>query len=245
MFCNTGGFLKKLPLALRQLIPTLIMIGLVALAGGTDVFSKVVHDLVSKSLHQRVAEFMPYAINLMFVLIFFNIAYVLFHPLSCGVQRVLGKTDATERGKQLATRAFKLVYWSVIVIFVLSLFAQELMGKFVLGFSVLGAALTLAMQGAASDFIAGWMMQFSRRVRVGDDIKVLGSDGPEGKVLDVDYVQTVLETTDGVVTVPNRQMWEKAVKVKKPEPSKLILPEGFVRTPATDAAKTEKKGLFS
>lgn len=244
MFCNTGGFLKKLPLVLRQLIPTFIMVGLVALAGGTHVFPKVVHDLVSTSLHHRVTDFMPYAINLLIGGILFNLAYVLFHPLSCGVTHFLGKTDATDRGKQLAARAFKLLYWAIIVLFVLSMFAQELMGKLVLGFSVLGAALTLAMQGAASDFIAGWMMQFSRRVRVGDEIKVLGSEGVEGKVLDVDYVQTVIETEDGTVTVPNRQMWEKAVKVKKPAPSKLILPTDFVRTPVKETETPAKKGIF-
>ncbi len=231
------GF-KAIPLTVRRLLPTIVLLVLAVLAGATDTFSTTVHELFSKSLRERAAEFMPSVINILIVAILANIAWLLYHPLCNALARVLNDSGASDRGKQFALKVIKLAYWAVIGFVILSGFASELMGKFLLGFSVLGAALTLAMQGAANDFISGVQMQFTKRVRSGDNVQILGLD-VAGKVVDVGYTSTLIEAADGIISVPNRLVWERAIKVKPPAPAKhlIIVPPGIELSDGS-----EKKG---
>lgn len=223
-----GKILNKVPVTLRRLLPTIVLIILAVLAGATDVFSTTVHEIFSKSLKERAIGLMPYAVNLLIILILANIAWLLYHPLMRALERVLNNSGASERGKQFAVKVLKLVYWATITLVILTFFASELMGKVVLGVGVFGAALTLAMQGAANDFISGVQMQFTKRVRSGDTIQIVGMD-VTGKVLDVGYTSTVVEAADCLISVPNRQVWDHAIKVKKPEPEQhhILMPPGI------------------
>lgn len=223
------GLFNRIPAGIRKLLPTIVLLTLAILAGATDIFSSQVHDLVSGVFKERLSSMTPILVDLLVAGVIFNIAWLLSGPVERIAAKAFDRTGASLRGKQLGMKVVQLVFWGIIVVFVLSMFASELMGKFVLGFSVLGAALTLAMQGAANDFICGVLMQFTQRVRAGDDIKVIGMPEVEGKVVDVGYLSAVIESADGVLSVPNRKVWESALKVKKhvPPPSKLILPSGF------------------
>lgn len=219
---------NKLPAWVRKLMPSLTLLTVLVLVLGTDWFNSAVKNWVETTLKERATSLMPVAIDLLIAGVILNIAWLAHGPLSRMAEKAFDRSGASERGKQLGLKVVTLVFWGFVVMTVLSMFASELMGKFVVGFSVLGAALTLAMQGAANDFICGVLMQFSQRVRCGDDIKVVGME-VDGKVKDIGYLSTTVDGADGVLTVPNRKIWESVLKVKKPQkkPSLLILPESF------------------
>ena len=84
------------------------------------------------------------------------------------------------------------------------------------------------MQGAANDFISGVLLHFSPKLKEGDDISLVGLE-VKGKVLDIGYLSTRVEGPDGLLVVPNREVWSRAVKVGKPvkAPSPIILPPGY------------------
>jgi small-conductance mechanosensitive channel len=220
-----GRLFNKLPAWMRKLMPTIVLLVLAIIAGATDVFSVNVQDFVQNTLKAKVMSWIPILVDLLIAGVVFNLAWLLHDPLKRMAEKAFERSHASDRGKQLGMKAVILVFWAVVIFFITSMFASELMGKFVLGFSVLGAALTLAMQGAANDFICGVLMQFSCRLREGDDIKTIGMD-VEGKVRSVGYLSTTVESADGVISVPNRKIWESALKVKKAPPSKIIIPSG-------------------
>ncbi len=220
------GFFNKLPAILRKLLPTILLLTVAIVAGGTDVFSSQVQEFVSTTFKKRGAELMPMVWDLIIAGVILNLAWLLYEPLKKVALKAFDRTSVSPRGKQLGMKVVQLGFWGIATFLVLSMFASEFMGKFVLGFTLLGAALTLALQGAANDFICGVLMQSTQRVQPGDNIKVIGLE-VEGKVKDVGYFTTVVEGEDGVLSVPNRKIWESALKVKKPAPSKLILPPSW------------------
>ncbi len=223
------GFFSKLPAILRKLLPTILLLTVAIVAGGTDVFSSQVQEFVSTTFQKRGAELMPVVLDLVIGGVILNLAWLLYGPMKKVALQAIERSGASDRGKQVGMKIVQLAFWGVAIFLVLSMFASQLMGKFVVGFSLLGAALTLAMQGAANDFICGVLMQFTQRVRVDDNIKVIGLE-VEGKVKDVGYLTTSVESEDGVLSVPNRKIWESALKVKKCASSKLILPPDYTKS---------------
>lgn len=238
--CMIRNLWNRLPGWLRKLIPALVVLTLVIVGGNSTVLSEQFHQFVTVTLKERVKGLVPIASDLLIGGTLLYIAWLLSPQLMKYAKKALDRTHASDRGKSLFMRGVQLAYWVIVVSSVLSMFAADLMGKMVLGATVLTAALTLAMQGAANDFISGLMMQFTQRLRPGDEVKVIGIAEVEGKIVDVGYLSTVVETADGVLSVPNRKIWESPLKVKKPAPppppppSKLILPPGY------DACRKEK-----
>jgi small-conductance mechanosensitive channel len=222
-----------LPAWLRKLMPTIILLVIATVAGATDVFSSQVQDFIQVTMKAKLAELAPFGMNLLIAVIICNIAWLVHGHVKQWAEKAFDRAGATARGKQLGMKVVMLAFWGVLLLIMFSMFAGELMGKFVFGFSVAGAALTFAMQGAANDFICGVLMQFTCRVREGDDMKVIGME-VEGKIRDVGYLSTTVESSDGMLSVPNRKIWESALKVKKTPPSKLILPSGFSRSKGSD-----------
>lgn len=217
---------QGLPRLLRKLLPTIILLVIGVVAGATNVFSDQVRNLVTTAFHERTATIMPMLVNLLVVAILFNFAYLFYHPVWCGIERMMKSSGASERVVSFTVRSVKLGYWAVASLTILSIFAPDLMGKMVLGVSVLGAAITFALQDAAKNFISGLRVQLSTKVRPGDNVKTLGSPDIDGKVIDIGYLATTVQTDAGVLTVPNTQIWERPVLQKKPEKSKIILPPG-------------------
>lgn len=222
------SILRKLPAALRKLLPTIILMTIGILAGATDVFSAHVHRLVSTTLNERAKALMPMAVNFLIIAILFNIAYLLYGPAVATAERVLRQSGASDRGKTFALRAAKLLYWLLTTFTIVSIFAPELMGKLFLSFSVLGAAITLALQESAKNFICGLLMQFTRRVQPGENLKAMGGSDVEGKIVDIGYLFTVVEGENGTMTVPNTHIWDRSLLQKK-EQSKILLPPGVDR----------------
>ena len=210
---------------IRRFIPMLIVLALVAVAAATDVFSLGLQQAIRQALVDYAHKLMPFAIDMLIAAVLVNLAWVFYKPMTIGVEKVLEKTHASPRGKDLALKLFKFFYWMIVVFLVLSLTAAEFLGRFVVGFGVFGAALTLSMQGAANDFICGLLIQFCRKVTEGDQVKIEGLD-VKGKVAEVGMLSTTVDTATDVIRVPNREVWARAVKTEKPAKSKIILPPG-------------------
>jgi small-conductance mechanosensitive channel len=218
---------KILTGSVRKLLPTILLVSVAIIAGATDIFSNTVRDVVSKVFAEYGQKVLPFAIQALIGGIVINIAYLLYQPIRSGVEKALQKQGASDRGKNLALKSLQLVYWGMAVFLAAAIIAPDLLSKLFLGISLLGAALTLAMQGAANDFISGVLLHFSPKLKEGDDIALIGLD-VKGKVQDIGYLSTRIEGPDGLLVVPNREVWSRAVKVVKPvkAPSLIIIPPG-------------------
>ncbi|MBX9690198.1 MAG: mechanosensitive ion channel family protein [Candidatus Obscuribacterales bacterium] len=210
----------------RKLLPTVVLITLAVLALGTDVFSQDVHETIRAVFTDYLVKLKPFAMDLLLAAILVNFAWLFYKPVTTGFEKVLEKTSASERGKDLSTKLFKFFYWAIVVFLVLSLTAAEFLSRFVVGFGVFGAALTLSLQGAANDFVCGLFIQITRKVNDNEQIKLEGVD-VKGKVVSIGSLSTIVDTETDVVHVPNREIWARAVKVAKPSKSPIILPPGF------------------
>ena len=234
---------KKLPGAVRKLLPTIVLVVLAVLAGATNVFTSEVHKLVAKLFQDFAKQLLPFAVNALVGAIVLNLAYLLYHPLRNALLRVMKSGQASERHKNLIVRGMQLAYWGVALFVALTIVAPDVLSKVFLGGSFLIAALIVALQGVANDLICGIMLQFSPRCKKGDEICPIGLENAKGTVDEIGYLSTRIETADGVVRVPNREIWARAIKVVAPvkPPSLIILPPG-VTVERDDGKPQEKQG---
>lgn len=210
----------------QKFLPMLLVIVLVTVASVTDVFSPYIHVTLRQAFLDYFHKMLPFAIDLMFGALMVNIAWVFYKPFCTAFEAVLSKTHASDRGKDLSLKLFKFFYWSVVAVLVLSLTAAEFISRFIVGFGVFGAALTLSLQGAANDFICGLLIQFTRKITEKDEVKVEGLD-VQGSVREVGMLSTTIESKADVIRVPNREIWARALKTKKPAKSPLLLPPDY------------------
>ncbi|MDR3613639.1 MAG: mechanosensitive ion channel family protein [Candidatus Obscuribacterales bacterium] len=205
---------------LKKLIPTFVLIALAYLAGGTSVFDDRVHQIVGKAFTDFGAQLLPFAINLLVSLVVLNIAYVFYHPVKDTALKAMLKARASERAQLFGIKALALLYWFMALLIALTIIFPDVFSKLLLGASLLGAAITLALQGAANDFICGVLLQFTPKFKIGDEIIIggLALDGKDvtGRVTDINYLATTLVTASGTINVPNRELWSRPVKVIDP-----------------------------
>lgn len=198
----------------RKLIPLVIVVGLASLVAGTDVLSAAVQNQVIDLFKSYAQGLVPYTANICVGLIFVCLMNLLYDPMKVGLDKALNLGHADERGKRVVSRAVLLIYWIFVVVVGVSFIAPDFLAKLVVGFGLFGAAIALALQGLANDLIAGVMLNFRPKFCLGDDIELIGV-AVKGKVVDIGYVLTVLDTAEGTITVPNREVWSKPVKVSK------------------------------
>ncbi|MCA9802057.1 MAG: mechanosensitive ion channel family protein [Cyanobacteria bacterium HKST-UBA02] len=206
----------------KKFLPLIILIGLAVLAGGTNVFSDALQNQVVEVFRKYLEQLVPMSANIFAGLLILSLMYVLYDPLTVGVDRALAATSASNRGKVFVARSLRLAYWVGAVLIGVSFIAPGFFSKIALGVGLLGAALTLALQGLANDLIAGVMLSFSPKVQVGDDIELVGLS-VKGKVSDIGYVMTVIQGSGERFSVPNREIWSRAVRTSLPK-SSIIRP---------------------
>lgn len=217
----------------RKLIPLVLVVGLASLVAGTDVLSAAVQNQVIDLFKSYAQGLVPYTANICVGLIFVCLMNLLYDPMKVGLDKALNLGHADERGKRVVSRAVLLVYWIFVVVVGVSFIAPDFLAKLVVGFGLFGAAIALALQGLANDLIAGVMLNFRPKFCLGDDIELIGV-AVKGKVVDIGYVLTVLDTAEGTITVPNREVWSKPVKVSKVGVSATT--GGAITCPSADTA---------
>lgn len=221
-----------------KLLPMVVLLVLLFLAGGTDIFSQGVHIALREAIVDYFHKLMPFVIDLIIAAILVNVAWLFYKPSCTALEKMLERGHASERGRILSIKLFKFFYWAVAVFIVLSFTAAELLGRFVIGFGVFGAALTLSLQGAANDFICGLLIQMTRKLSEDDEIKLEGVD-VAGKVVAVGYLSTNIDSDANYIRVPNREIWSRAVKIKKPAKSSILLPPGVEYTCAASNGESK------
>jgi small-conductance mechanosensitive channel len=227
----------------KKAVPLLIIVGLATVFAGTDVLSAAVQTQIIEVLKTYVKGIVPYTANIFVGLIFICLANLLYDPMKAGLEKALNLSHADERGRRVVSRAVLLIYWLVAILVGVSFIAPDFLSKLVVGFGLFGAAIALALQGIANDFIAGVLLNFRPKFCVGDEIELIGV-AVKGKVVDIGYVLTVLDTAEGTFTVPNREVWSRPVKVTKPGAGKgtesggITCPSAPADAASTNAATT-------
>jgi small-conductance mechanosensitive channel len=194
---------------------------------------------VGKAFADFGSKLQPFAVNLLVSLVVLNISYVFYHPIKETAQKAMLRARASERAQLFGIKALGLSYWLVSALVALTIVFPDVFSKLLLGASLLGAAITLALQGAANDFICGVLLQFTPKFKIEDQITIgglaLDSKDVTGRVTDISYLATTIATTSGVINVPNRELWSRAVKVIDPNyraPDPVSTTEG---TPSSNA----------
>lgn len=211
----------------RKLLPMFTILALAILVASTNILGESVRDTVRSALTELTGQVVPLLKNLLIGLIVFNVAWVLYSPICRGLEKLMVQGGASPRAKELSLKLVKFVYWAFTLFLLFTFAAADVLGKFVVGFGVFGAALTLSLQGLANDFLCGLMIQFARKINEGEEIQI--DDKLQGKVRSVGYLSTIIDGETAVIHIPNREIWARAVKVLKPKKSPLILPPGYDR----------------
>lgn len=200
----------------RKLLPMVTVLILGLLAAVTDFFGQAVREVVSKALEEYATKIVPTVVNLLIAALLLNVAWLLYGPICSGVEVFLKRSGASQRGKDMLAKLLKLGYWGGSVFVVLTLTGSQLLGNLVIGFSVFGAALTLALKDVMNDFICGLFTQGSAKVTEGDVVELEGLK-VKGKVQSVGYLTTVLVSAEATTRVPNREIWARAVHCPHPQ----------------------------
>lgn len=209
------------------LIVALACLGLLSQGGG--LATELLARFQTSDIGGLKDKLMPIGVNLLIGLLFLSISYLFYKPLKVALNAALDRAGASNRGKVMLVRSLQLGYWLIVVFVVASVVAPEILSKLFLGASILSAAIVLSLQGAAGDLLSGIFLNVTKRFQPGDNIEVIGMDKIKGKVLDIGYLSTQVKLADGEVTIPNKDLWSKPVKVvaeTKPV-STIILPPGY------------------
>ena len=119
---------------------------------------------------------------------------------------------------------YALALTGIFTVLVVALNVSGLpVGQLVLGGAVTGVLLGISAQQSLANLFAGMVLLFARPFRVGDRVRFrAGALGGtlEGTVTDVSITYVRLETTDGVIFVPNAQALAATVgPLPPPEPA--------------------------
>jgi len=224
-------------------IALVVSLGCLALLSKGGVFAS---ELLSKFEAADVAglkeKLLPFGVNLLTGALFLSIAYLFYRPVKMALVRALDTAGASARGKTLLVRSVQLSYWAIVIFVFASVVAPEILSKLFLGASILSAAVVLSLQGAAGDLLGGLLLNVSRRMSPGDNIEVIGMEKVKGKVEDIGYLSTLIKTSDGTISVPNKDLSSKPLKIITEKPkSPIIFPPGYdFKRDATEDKPREK-----
>src|SRR3984957_4889620 len=132
---------------------------------------------------------------------------------------------------------YALVLASIFAVLVITLNIASLpVGQLVLGGAVTGVLLGIAAQQSLSNLFAGMVLLFARPFRVGDRVRFRAGALAgllDGTVTDISIAYVRLETTDGLVFVPNSQALAACV-------GPLPAPEPGPEAPAAELAAPQR-----
>lgn len=210
-------------------IALVVSLGCLALLSKGGVFASELHSKFEAADIAGLKEkLMPLGVNLLTGLLFLSIAYLFYRPVKTALVKALDSAGASARGKTLLLRSVQLSYWAIVIFVFASVVAPEILSKLFLGASILSAAVVLSLQGAAGDLLGGLLLNVSRRMSPGDSIEVIGMDKVKGTVEDIGYLATLVKTPDGTISVPNKDLSSKPIKIVTEKPkSSIILPPGY------------------
>lgn len=192
--------------AVKKFAPTIVLVIVMLLAGGTNLLSQAMHELVGASLQEFLQSLKPHIVKLAIACIAVNLLWVCFQPAVQLVEKTLEHVGADERTRGFVNKAFRSGYWVVIGVITLSMFSTNL--------TVLVVGLGLLLKMPAEAFTSSFLLYSCDSLKVGEEVELLDKIPVQGKVLSVGYFATKIKVPDGIVTIPNNKVWDNLVKVK-------------------------------
>lgn len=210
----------------RKFLPLLLIAVLVFVAFKTDIINEAIQTHLVSAMREHFGDLVTLSVNVVVGLVFISLMYLIYDPLHHGIEVAMAEYGVRKDAIILTTKVGNLLYWTITIFVGVSFIAPNFLSKLFLGFTFIGAALVLALQNFANNFVAGLMLNFSPKFQIGDKIDLIGVDA-DGVVLSVGYLSTRVRADDGAeISIANRDLWEKPVKaidpasVKVPEPAK-------------------------
>ncbi|MFC4245745.1 mechanosensitive ion channel family protein [Natribaculum luteum] len=109
-------------------------------------------------------------------------------------------SSVTKHQHEITHRVSQVVIWTAALVFVLSIWIDDL-GGLLVGAGFLGIVVGMAARQTLGAMLAGFVLMFARPFEIGDWVEI---DGREGIVTDISIVNTHIQSFDGeFVVVPN------------------------------------------
>ena len=122
---------------------------------------------------------------------------------------VMRKRGIDEMAVRFIAKIIKFLLWLALILILLALMGIPVTGL-ATGFSAAILAVGMALKDFLSHLAAGIILIVSKNYAKGDFISISG--GPEGKIVDINFLFTTLQTYDSTrVTVPNSMMVNHSV----------------------------------
>lgn len=156
---------------------------------------------------QRFVGFLPrLGAAVLIFLFFWALARLVGRLLRRGLGRQRLSPDLIQLVAQVSSMAV-LIFGAVTALGTLGVDTAAL----VAGLGLTGFALGFALKDVISNFLAGFLVLLYQPFQRGDRIKVLEN---EGRVVEINFRYTVLETPDRRVLIPNATLLTNAVVVE-------------------------------
>ncbi len=124
----------------------------------------------------------------------------------------------TARGMAATGHSFRAILrgaaYIALTVGVVSLLASSPALAISIG-TVTGVIIGFAAQNLIGNVFAGMLLAILRPVRIGDQIKVGGPDGANGRVKEIDLIYTIVESDDNWFYVPSMTMFSTTVTRRK------------------------------
>ncbi len=157
--------------------------------------------------------------DLAYILLIILAAVVVSRVVVCLVTRALNKSRLDPTLTRLVKTAVRFAAGVVCVLLICETLGVKITSLIAL-FSVVGLALSLAVQGVLANLAGGITILGARPFRVGDFVEM---DGVKGTVKEVALMYTKLDTTDNkLVYLPNKIVSEAKVLNYSKEPTRRI-----------------------
>ncbi len=203
---------------LGRWVPLILVMGFGVLNYYTVWFGKSLHNNEIVWLKQIVTAITPYVFTGLAALAMFSLLYLIYVPIKATLQKILKEANVKPKVHIIIMRTFTLSYWGLIGFIAVSFIFSAFVSKVVVGAGVFGAAIALILQGLATDFVYGVLLQFGAKFQIGDRLTLseIGYTPMSGTVVDIMLLSTVLDTPQGKIMLPNSQIWKQAITINNP-----------------------------
>ncbi len=165
-------------------------------------------------MFQKIIDFsLTELVNVLTIIV---VAILVYFFISSVLRKMIGSLiKQAKRNKRIITleKAFFGTARFTIIIIVFLMIISELgfnIGPLLAGAGLLGLAVSMGSKEIVGDFLSGIFILLDDLYRVGDEVKISGT---EGKVVSIDLRKTVIQDDKGIIhIIPNGKIKEVAKK---------------------------------
>lgn len=179
-------------------------------------------DDIAEWIHSKGLSIFDYLIKIFLALLVFYIISKILKKLISSIQRRLDKKGVDQIASHFVLNLLKYgILIFVIITIITQLNIVEVTSIAALIASA-GVGISLAMQGALSNFAGGILLLIIRPFKKGDYI-VVSSSGVEGEVQEIAiYYTTIINIYGEVVKIPNSQLTNNSVTNKSGNDMRIL-----------------------